>query len=131
MKARKGLAIVLFALSASLLGCGPGGGAPSNGVVEAVNLSRDAASFHWQSPGLFGTPLLGGAGTDPIGPCGTYTRSFGAGDQALTIGSATTSRTFVLHAPDTTQATLVIIITADGGITAVGSDHVPPSPFCP
>ena len=35
------LPIVLYASLASLLGCGPGA-APSNGVVEAVNLNRSS-----------------------------------------------------------------------------------------
>ncbi|HEY7941074.1 MAG TPA: hypothetical protein VID25_03940 [Candidatus Limnocylindrales bacterium] len=123
--------ILLGASVASLLGCGVGG-APTNGVVEAVNLSRASASFHWQSPGLLGMPLFGATGTEPIGPCGSYVRSFGAGDQAITIGSATTSRSFILQAPaEGPQAELIIVITADGGITSVDRDHVPPSPFCP
>ncbi len=114
----------------SLLGCGIGG-APLNGTVEVLNLSRSSVSFHWQSPGLLGLPLLGGAGTEPIGACGSYIRSFGAGDQTITIASATATRSFTLKAPATAQAVLVIVITADGGITPVDRDHVPPSPFCP
>lgn len=96
-----------------------------------VNLGRSPASFHWQSPGLLGLPLFGGAGTEPIGACGSYSRAFGAGDQTITIGSPTTTRTFTLQAPEDAQATLDIVITADGGITAVDNDHLPPSPFCP
>ena len=126
-----GLPIILGALLLSLFGGGIGG-APTKGTVETVNLSRSMASFHWQSPGLFGTPLFGGAGTEPIGPCGSYVRSFGAGDQAIRIGSGTTSSSFILRAPGEGQpATLVIVITADGGIANVDRDHVPPSPFCP
>lgn len=128
--ARTWLRVLVAGAVVSLLGCGIGG-APTNGLVEAVNLSRSPASFHWQSPGLLGMPLFGGAGTEPIGPCGVYTRAFGAGDHTITIGSGTTSRLFVLQAPATAQTVLVVVITADGGITSVDRDHVPPSPFCP
>ena len=58
---RRSRPIILGASIASLLGCGIGG-APTNGVVETVNLSRASASFHWQSPGLLGMPLFGATG---------------------------------------------------------------------
>jgi hypothetical protein len=128
---RRWIPIVLGSLVVALLGCGTGT-APTNGVVETVNLSRSPASFHWQSPGLLGTPLFGATGTEPIGACGSYSRAFGAGDQTITIGSATATRSFTLRALAEGQpAMLVLVITADGGIASVDPGHLPPSPFCP
>jgi hypothetical protein len=132
MSQRRWLHVILVAALMSCLGSCIGV-APMNGIVETVNLSRSPASFHWQSPGLLGMRFFGGSGTESIGPCGSYVRSFGAGDQTITIGSATASRSFDLQAPANGQphAELILVITADGGITSVDRDHVPPSPFCP
>lgn len=132
MSQRRWLGVMLVVAVASSLGSCIGG-PPMNGVAETVNLSGSPASFHWQSPGLLGMPFFGGSGTEPIGPCGSYVRYFGAGDQTITIGSAMASRSFHLQGPgnEQPQAELIIVITADGAITSVDRDHVPPSPFCP
>lgn len=104
--------------------------APSNGVVEVANLANAESSFHWQSAGLFGTPLLGGAGTEPIPPCSQYARAFGPGAQRLTISSAASSKSVTLDAPSSGQQLLWLVIEPDGSIIETTEAQVPPSPYC-
>ncbi len=104
--------------------------APTNGVVEVANLANRESSFHWQSPGLFGTPLLGGAGTEPIRPCSQYARAFAPGTQRLTISSAATSKSVTLDAPSSGQKLLWLVIEPDGSIVETTEAQVPASPYC-
>lgn len=115
--------------AASLAAC-DGPAAYANGLVQVANLSQTDASFHWQSPGLLGTPLLGGSGTEPIRACGTYARGFGPGDQQVTITSASDTASFVLAAPSDGQTVVWYVIGPDGSIRETTAAAAPASPYC-
>lgn len=104
--------------------------AATNGMVWVANLGQADGSLHWQSPGLFGTGALGASGTEPVRACSLYGRSFGAGDQQITITSASATRSFTLPAPSEGQATLWYVIGADGAIAETTEGKAPASPYC-
>lgn len=106
------------------------GAAPDSGFVAVANLSDQEASFHWQSPGLAGTTVLGGSGTEPIAPCSEYDRGFGPGGQKITITAGEATGSFTLAAPGTGQQTLHITIGADRVIAETDAAAFPASPFC-
>ncbi len=121
------LAMILLAASV-VASCA--GAAPSNGLAYVANLSTSEASFHWQSPGLLGTPLLGGSGTEPIPACETYLRGFAPGNQRITVSSASSSRSFDLVAPSSGQRALWLVIRPGGEIEETTAIEAPASPFC-
>jgi len=103
-----------------------------NGLVEVANRSTSPASIHWRSPGLLGSDVLSGAGTEPIAACGGYVRAFGSGHQTITITSASATGSFALDAPSGTgQATLWVVIRPDGRIDQVTGSEAVASPYCP
>ncbi|MEO8437552.1 MAG: hypothetical protein ABI562_03775 [Chloroflexota bacterium] len=118
---------ILMALAVS--GCRRGG-APSNGLVHVANLGRSDASFHWESPGIFGTMVFGGSGTEPIRGCSLYSRGFPPGEEQITITAGETPRTFTLVGPPTGQAILWAVIDKDGTIEEIAEPKVPASPSC-
>ncbi len=118
------VALVTFAVSACR--AAPGG----TGFANVANLSDAEASFHWQSPGVLGTPVLGGSGTEPIRACKLYARAFDPGDQEITITTSSASKSFTLAAPPSGQTTLWIVIKPGGAIEQTSEAEAPPSPYC-
>lgn len=117
----RALGVATLAVAGVVAACMQGGPA-SNGLVEVVNQSQVAGSFGWQSPGV-----VGGSGSEPIPACEIYRRGFAPGHQEITVTSGSESQAFTLEAPSTGQATLVIVIEADGSIVEVQSEAVAPS----
>lgn len=102
----------------------------THGFAKVANLTDAEASFHWHSPGVLGTPVLGGSGSEPIPRCELYTRSFDAGDQEITISSGSATKSFTLAAPSSGQVVLWVVIRADGTIEETTEAEAPASPFC-
>ncbi len=119
-----GLVVAVFAIASCR------GTAPSNGLVQIANVSATEASFHWHSPGLLGTPLLGGSGTEPVPACEAYTRGFAPGDQRITVTSASSARAFDLVVPSSGQRLLEVVIRPDGRIEEITPPDAPASPYC-
>lgn len=113
-----------------LLGACQGPVAPSNGLVSVINAGQTTASFHWQSPGLLGTDVLGASGTEPIEPCQAYARGFPPGTHRLTISLGNVRRSFVLDAPASGQTVLTISIGKDGTIAQSEDGAAPTSSGC-
>src|ERR1700690_970099 len=101
-----------------------------NLFVTVSNGSKSPVSMAWQSPGLLGTPVLGGSGTDPIDACSSAGRSFGAGDQHITVTSSVGSQSFVLRGPPNgaPSVTVTIAVDATGAITELAGPA--PSTAC-
>lgn len=106
------------------------GQAPSNGLVHVANLGTAEVSLHWQSPGVLGTPVLGGSGTEPIRACSLYVGGFAPGDHRLTITTARATKSFTLAAPASGQVVLWVVIRADGTIEETAAADGPASPYC-
>jgi hypothetical protein len=90
--------------------------AASNGLLEIANLDGEV-SVHWESPGLLGTPVGAGAGTEPIRACETYVRGFTPGDHAITITTSSDRMAFVLTAPTDGQYSATYVVAPDGLIS--------------
>jgi hypothetical protein len=113
--------IALLSLSA---GCR--GHLPVHAVVSVANLSRDQATFHWESPGLFPD-----TGTEPIVACGSYVRAFDAGDQRITITRGASKLEFALSAPTSGEKMMWIVVASDGRISEASEATAPtPGVFC-
>lgn len=121
-------AVSVVGLTLAMAGCDRA--APSVGMVRVVNESRAEASIHWQSPGLLGTQVFGGSGTEPILPCASYTRGFADGDQSIVITTKVASRSFVLEARSTRPTTRSLVIRPDGAIEETTETDLPASPYC-
>lgn len=124
------LPLGLLLIAVLVAACQQWGGAPDNGLVQVANEGTVEGSFHWQSPGLFGTPLLGESGTEPVRPCELYARGFAPGTQDITVSIGGTPKSWVLDAPGSGQVVLFIVIGRDGTISEVPADQAPASPFC-
>jgi hypothetical protein len=122
-------AIVVRTVLGSVMLQGPV--APTQGLVEVANQSGSPATFAWQSPGLFGAPLLGASGTEPIDACSLYARGFGPGDQRITVHSSSDASTFTFVVPATGQLTISLVIGADGTVARTTERALPTSSACP
>jgi hypothetical protein len=122
--------LILTGSIVAVSGCHQWGGAPDNGLVQVANLASADATFHWQSPGVLGTAILGGSGTEPINACSLLSVGFAPGDQQLTITSSHDTKTFTLAAPSAGQVVLWVVIKADGTIAETTESQAPASPYC-
>jgi hypothetical protein len=82
------LILTMVVMGVIAVGCGPGGGPPTNMTVRIANERAQTAEMAWQSGGLFGTSLLASTGTDQIAGCSIYTRSFDSRSTTVTISVA-------------------------------------------
>lgn len=124
--ARSAAVVIVMALAAT--GCIGGPGA--TGLIHVVNLGTTDVSFHWQSPGILGTDILGGSGTEPVSGCSLYSRGFAPGKQQITISTSLTTNDFTLVAPSAGQSDLWVVVGRDGTVEETTETKAPPSPFC-
>ncbi len=125
---RKGRALIISAaLIVIVVACGQ---APRNGLLTVENDSRDDVSVHWERPGLFGTQVFGEQGTEAVSSCVPYARGFRPGEVAVTVTSATATRSFVVDGPEGSTAQYLLRVRRDGSMDEVSSESPDPSPNC-
>ncbi len=118
---------LMLITAAWLIGCTTGG-APHNGFVQVANERPEQASFSWRSAGLLGNMLLPSTGTDPIAGCSVYMRSFGTGEQEVTVTLGDNSWSLAFQPGPTDELWHYVVISGDGTISEVGQANMPSEP---
>jgi hypothetical protein len=106
------------------------GGAPSNLIVTVANARAEAATFAWRSSGLLGTGIFATIGTEPIGGCERYVRSFGPGHQVITVTSGGQVLPLEFDVARADQVKAFVLIAGDGSIRQLNEKEMPTDAQC-
>ena len=102
-----------------------GGGTPINVLLTVVNESAYSGTFNWVSPGPFGLPLFPATGSDNITGCSSYRRSFGVGQNSVSINVNSKTFTFEMDGVDRVDVQRYIVIDPSGQAAEAALDAIP------